>query len=929
MLNLRQLSKWLAAILPVSLLVSAASAATFSVTTTYLPIGVDGVAYSAQLASANGTGTVTWKFATPSIPLVTGLHFSTAGVVSGTATEASNGVDSFTVVATDSATPTAHTATATIYYVMNPENGSFRITTTSLPVGAIGVAYSGTVKTSAPATDSVTFKLTNPLDTPPPGLTLAADGAITGKPTVGSEGTYFPVQATDATTAKTVTAMLDIVVPFLPLTISASVPAGTAGIPYGATFKGVGGNGGYTWTVNSTAIPTNGNNVPLSDNLNVFQCSGNNLCVGGSPTSAATITFKVTVKDPAGAITGPNTYSITINPSTSGSQVTGKIDNLNNWCGSGQVPGYPPIKVTLSTTPVKTTTADSNGNYSFSNVPQGTYTVTPSISIAGASSIFYPATQKVTLSGGHGNTVTGFSFSVGYTVTGTAAYAGAKAGRIYLTLQNNNCGFTPGVSILAKGPFTIRGVPPGNYTLEAWMDSLGFGAQNGVDPYGAADVNVSTTANKTGANVTLTDPAPYTLSSAPQIQGASAFSGGVLAQFNPIQNNNDVELASSYKLEWSTAKTFATITGSKTLPATGTNGTTVWLIDGLTNGAKYYFRAAGMEGASTSPWSNIVGPLTIGAATGGNAVSGTVSFTGTATGPLYTGFYNNSTGGVFLTTIPHPVSPQLYSVQIPSGSGYVQIGIIDQNNNGVVDPGDIDDTDDNHHTVTIGGPLANADLTLPETPTTVKMNTSHYNNNNQFGSGSGYSLNFSLEQQTKLPVGVTVLSGPNILAPVDQGQCNNCGGSGFDFYLSLDSAIPKVGDAYSLLVTFSDGTTETLPATVSAVPSFFATSLAPTGGGTNTKPTFTWTDPADAANYTYSFQLWDQNGNQIWSIPGDNSRSNGFSSSIRSIKWGTDPTSSNNPPSVPSLTSGEWYQWQIQVQDANGNSAQQGVAYKP
>jgi hypothetical protein len=164
---------------------------------------------------------------------------------------------------------------------------------------------------------------------------------------------------------------------------------------------------------------------------------------------------------------------------------------------------------------------------------------------------------------------------------------------------------------------------------------------------------------------------------------------------------------------------------------------------------------------------------------------------------------------------------------------------------------------------------------------------------------------------------------------VDQGQCNNCGGSGFDFYLSLDSAIPKVGDAYSLLVTFSDGTTETLPATVSAVPSFFATSLAPTGGGTNTKPTFTWTDPADAANYTYSFQLWDQNGNQIWSIPGDNSRSNGFSSSIRSIKWGTDPTSSNNPPSVPSLTSGEWYQWQIQVQDANGNSAQQGVAYKP
>ena len=68
----------------------------------------------------------------------------------------------------------------------------------------------------------------------------------------------------------------------------------------------------------------------------------------------------------------------------------------------------------------------------------------------------------------------------------------------------------------------------------------------------------------------------------------------------------------------------------------------------------------------------------------------------------------------------------------------------------------------------------------------------------------------------------------------------------------------------------------------------------------------------------------DNSGNTIWQIPGSNSNSNGFSSSITSITWGTDPTGdSTNTPSVGSLTTGTTYNWQIQVQDASGNSAQQ------
>ena len=72
--------KWLAAVLPVSMLLtfaSAASAASFAVTTTSLPNGVDGVAFLAQLTSANGTGKVTWVLASGS-SLEKGLTLSTA-----------------------------------------------------------------------------------------------------------------------------------------------------------------------------------------------------------------------------------------------------------------------------------------------------------------------------------------------------------------------------------------------------------------------------------------------------------------------------------------------------------------------------------------------------------------------------------------------------------------------------------------------------------------------------------------------------------------------------------------------------------------------------------------------------------------------------------------------------------------------------------
>ncbi|WP_051637264.1 Ig domain-containing protein [Rhodococcus sp. UNC363MFTsu5.1] len=79
------------------------------ITTTSLPAGVIGTPYSQTLTATGGTGAKTW---TKTGTLPTGLALSTAGVLSGTPTAA--GTPSITFTVTDSATPTADTASKSI-----------------------------------------------------------------------------------------------------------------------------------------------------------------------------------------------------------------------------------------------------------------------------------------------------------------------------------------------------------------------------------------------------------------------------------------------------------------------------------------------------------------------------------------------------------------------------------------------------------------------------------------------------------------------------------------------------------------------------------------------------------------------------------------------------------------------------------------------
>ncbi len=82
--------------------------APLAVSTASLPDGTVGTAYSQTLSASGGTAPYTWAVASGTLPA--GLNLSSAGVLSGTPTAAAN--SSFSVSATDAATPAATTTKA-------------------------------------------------------------------------------------------------------------------------------------------------------------------------------------------------------------------------------------------------------------------------------------------------------------------------------------------------------------------------------------------------------------------------------------------------------------------------------------------------------------------------------------------------------------------------------------------------------------------------------------------------------------------------------------------------------------------------------------------------------------------------------------------------------------------------------------------------
>lgn len=372
-----------------SLTVSIFSALT--ITTTSLPAAGAGTSYSQTLSAGGGTSTgYTWTASASNLSTY-GLSLSTAGVVSGTPT--TSGTASFTPTVTDSGNNTA-TASAPLTILIYAAVTLPTTNPASLPnTGTTGVPYSGSISATGGSGNYAWTVTVLPTD----GLSFNTSGGmlnVTGTPTAAATIT-FKASVKDTTTNVSVgpdTYTITVTNP-VPLTLPApnpiTLPSATVNQSYTGSINATGGVGPYTWTVNGLGISQPGLSVTLTNGLSATTTDNNILTINGAtPTPTGTVTFTAAVMDSLGATAGPTTYTVVVNPA--GSQVSGQFF-LNNYCynGNSNLPVTFTVGLYNGSTLVQSTTTDVNGNYSFTSIPNGTYSIKPSL--PGAASLFYPA----------------------------------------------------------------------------------------------------------------------------------------------------------------------------------------------------------------------------------------------------------------------------------------------------------------------------------------------------------------------------------------------------------------------------------------------------------------------------------------------------------------------------------------------------------
>jgi len=174
-----------------------APATPVQVTTTNLPSGTSGGFYSQQLQAAGGVtfggaSPYSWSLSPGSASLPKNLTLATNGVLSGIPTN--KGTYSFSVRATDSVGATADQPLSLVI-------SGLQVTTTYLPYGTNGVAYSQQLQAASGkpfgGSSSYSWNLSPGSASLPSNLTLATNGLISG--TLSATGTFsFSVRATDS-----------------------------------------------------------------------------------------------------------------------------------------------------------------------------------------------------------------------------------------------------------------------------------------------------------------------------------------------------------------------------------------------------------------------------------------------------------------------------------------------------------------------------------------------------------------------------------------------------------------------------------------------------------------------------------------------------------------------------------------------------------
>jgi hypothetical protein len=246
-------------------------ASTLQITSSSLPSASVGTAYSTTLTATGGLTPYIWS--ATGMPGGLSLNAST-GAIGGT--PQTSGTSIVSVSVTDQSGQNA-----TVRFPLTIAGPSLTINTTSpLPSGQVGVAYSGVqFQASGGTPGSGYFWSAGSL---PAGMTLSSSGSLSGTPTAA--GTFtLAVTVTDSAKS-TASGSFSLTISGISIT-TASLPAGTVGVAYGGSLAASGGVAPLAWT--ATGLPAG---ISLSS-------AGS---FSGAPTAPGTSNVTVKVTDAAG-----------------------------------------------------------------------------------------------------------------------------------------------------------------------------------------------------------------------------------------------------------------------------------------------------------------------------------------------------------------------------------------------------------------------------------------------------------------------------------------------------------------------------------------------------------------------------------------------------------------------------------------------------
>jgi hypothetical protein len=348
---------------------SSATPMALTITSSSLPSGTIGSAYSAFLQSSGGTAPFAWSITSGGLP--NGLSLSaTTGQISGTPT--GSGTINLIATITDSSNPT-QTKSIPLTLVIAPL--PLVITTSSLPPGTNGAAYSNLLQASG-GTGPYNWTITS--GSLPTGVSLVPTGIITGTPT--ANGSFnFTAMAGDASNpaqTKPVSLSIVIVAAGSPLAISTtSLSAGVTNASFSSSLNATGGTAPYTWSISSGALPAGLNLAPATGII-----SGTPTAIGttsptftvtdsSSPVQVKSTTLPLTIAAPALTITGS-----TLPSGTNGTAYSSPMT------ATGGTPAYTWSLAKGSSLPTGLTLAATTGIISGTPSVNGTFNFTVAVS---------------------------------------------------------------------------------------------------------------------------------------------------------------------------------------------------------------------------------------------------------------------------------------------------------------------------------------------------------------------------------------------------------------------------------------------------------------------------------------------------------------------------------------------------------------------